>query len=90
MTEQNVDVRGLIELIAKSLVDKPGEVYVDEVPEDGEIVLELEVAEEENGKIIGRHGRTVKAMRTLVHAAGFRQHKRTRWRFWNKRFAEQR
>ncbi|HWF91130.1 MAG TPA: KH domain-containing protein [Terriglobales bacterium] len=76
MTEQNSDVRGLIELIAKSLVDKPEEVYVDEVPEDGEIVLELEVAEEENGKIIGRHGRTVKAMRTLVNAAGFRQHKR--------------
>jgi uncharacterized protein len=76
MSEQNGDVRGLIEQIAKSLVDKPDEVYVDEVPEDGEIVLELEVAEDETGKIIGRHGRTVKAMRALVNAAGFRQHKR--------------
>jgi uncharacterized protein len=76
MSEQSSDVRGLIEQIAKTLVEKPEEVYVDEVPEDGEIVLELEVAEDEMGRIIGRHGRTVKAMRALVHAAGIRQQKR--------------
>ncbi|HEY1463571.1 MAG TPA: KH domain-containing protein [Terriglobales bacterium] len=76
MSEQNGDVRGLIEQIAKSLVDKPAEVYVDEVPEDGAIVLELEVAEDETGKIIGRHGRTVKALRALVNATGVRQQKR--------------
>ncbi len=76
MSEQSSDVRGLIEQIAKSLVDKPEEVYVDEVPEDGEIVFELEVAEDETGKIIGRHGRTVKAMRALVSATGVRPNKR--------------
>lgn len=76
MSEQNADVRALIEQIAKALVEKPGEVYVDEVPEDGETVLELEVAEDETGRIIGRHGRTVKALRSLVHAAGVRQQKR--------------
>lgn len=76
MSEQTGDVRGLIEQIAKALVEKPDEVYVDEVPENGEIVLELEVAEDETGKIIGRHGRTVKALRSLVHAAGVRQQKR--------------
>jgi len=80
MSEQNgksnSDVRGLVEQIAKALVDRPGEVYVDEVPEEGAIVLELEVAEEDMGKLIGRHGRTVKALRSLVAAAGIRQHKR--------------
>ncbi len=78
MNEQNSnsDVRTLVEQIAKALVDRPGEVYVDEVPEEGAIVLELEVAEEDMGKLIGRHGRTVKALRSLVAAAGIRQRKR--------------
>ena len=80
MSEQNgnsnSDVRALVEQIAKALVDRPGEVYVDEVPEEGAIVLELEVAEEDMGKLIGRHGRTVKALRSLVAAAGIRQRKR--------------
>lgn len=78
MSEQNgnSDVRALVEQIAKALVDRPDEVYVDEVPEDGTIVLELEVAEEDMGKLIGRHGRTVKALRSLVAATGIRQRKR--------------
>jgi uncharacterized protein len=76
MSEQNGDVRALVEQIAKALVEKPDEVYVDEVPEGNEIVLELEVAEDDMGKLIGRHGRTVKALRSLVHATGIRQHKR--------------
>lgn len=76
MTEQNGDVRALVEQVAKSLVDKPDEVYVDEVPENGAIVFELEVAEDDMGKLIGRHGRTVKALRSLVSATGVRQRKR--------------
>lgn len=76
MTEQSGDVRALIEQIAKALVEKPDEVYVDEVPEDGEIVLELEVAEDDMGKVIGRHGRTVRALRNLVSAASVKLHKR--------------
>jgi uncharacterized protein len=73
MTESTGDVRALIEYIAKALVDAPGEVFVEQV--DGD-VIELEVAENEVGKVIGRQGRTVRAMRTLLNAAGVRAHKR--------------
>jgi predicted RNA-binding protein YlqC (UPF0109 family) len=73
MTESSGDVRALIEYIAKALVDAPGEVFVEQV--DGD-VIELEVAENEVGKVIGRQGRTVRAMRTLLNAAGVRAHKR--------------
>ena len=73
MTEPSGDVRALIEYIAKALVDAPEEVFVEQV--DGD-VIELEVAENEVGKVIGRQGRTVRAMRTLLNAAGLRTHKR--------------
>jgi predicted RNA-binding protein YlqC (UPF0109 family) len=73
MTEQNADVRMLIEHIAKSLVDAPEQVFVEQL--DGD-VIELEVAESDMGKVIGRQGRTVRAMRGLLSAAGVRAHKR--------------
>ncbi len=75
MTETNGDVRILIEQIAKALVDAPDQVVVNQVEEDGDTVLELEVAEEDMGKVIGRHGRTAKALRNLLSAAGLMQHK---------------
>ena len=75
MSEPNGDVRMLIEQIAKALVDAPDQVVVNQVEEDGDTVLELEVAEEDMGKVIGRHGRTAKALRTLLSAAGLTQHK---------------
>jgi uncharacterized protein len=67
------DVRALIEKIAKWMVDAPDEVFVDHL--DGD-VIELEVAENEVGKIIGRQGRNVRALRTLLNAAGVRARKR--------------
>jgi uncharacterized protein len=73
MTATPGDVRALIELIAKSLVDAPDEVFVDQV--DGD-VIELEVAETDVGKVIGRQGRTARALRALLNAAGVRAHKR--------------
>jgi predicted RNA-binding protein YlqC (UPF0109 family) len=73
MTGTSADVRALIELIAKSLVDAPDEVFVEQV--DGD-VIELEVAESDVGKVIGRQGRTARAMRALLNAAGIRAHKR--------------
>jgi predicted RNA-binding protein YlqC (UPF0109 family) len=73
MTELTGDVRLLIEKIAKSLVDAPDEVFVEQI--DGD-VIELEVAENEVGKVIGRQGRTVRAMRNLLNAAGVRSHRR--------------
>jgi predicted RNA-binding protein YlqC (UPF0109 family) len=73
MTEQNADVRMLIEQIAKSLVDAPEQVFVEQL--DGD-VIELEVSESDMGKVIGRQGRTVRAMRAVLSAAGVRAHKR--------------
>lgn len=75
MTESSGDVRALVELIAKSLVDAPEEVFV-ELFDDG--VIELEVAESEVGKVIGRQGRTARALRALLNAAGHRSHKHYR------------
>jgi uncharacterized protein len=76
MSEPSGDVRVLVELIAKSLVDAPDQVFVEQVEEDGDTVIELEVAENEVGKIIGRHGRTAKALRTLLSAASMKLSKR--------------
>ena len=73
MTEPGGDVRALVEMIAKALVDAPEEVFV-ELFDDG--VLELEVAENDVGKVIGRQGRTARALRALLSAAGHRAHKR--------------
>ena len=75
-TEQPRDGRALIEQIAKALVDAPDQVAVDPVEEDGETVLELKVAEGDLGKVIGKQGRTARAMRTVLNAAGIKQHKR--------------
>ncbi len=73
MTEAAGDVRALVEKIAKWMVDAPDEVYVDHLDDD---VIELEVAEADVGKIIGRQGRNVRALRTLLSAAGVRTRKR--------------
>jgi predicted RNA-binding protein YlqC (UPF0109 family) len=73
MPENTPDVRTLIEKIAKWIVDAPDQVFVDHLDDD---VIELEVAEDEVGKIIGRQGRNVRALRTLLSAAGVRAHKR--------------
>ena len=73
MSEATGDVRVLVEMIAKSLVDAPGEVFVEQF--DGD-VIELEVAESDVGKVIGRGGRTARALRALLSAAGHRARKR--------------
>lgn len=73
MPESTGDVRALVELIAKQLVDTPDEVFVEKF-DDG--VVELEVAESDVGKVIGRQGRTARALRTLLNAAGSRARQR--------------
>ena len=73
MAEATGDVRLMIEKIAKALVEAPDEVFVEQL--DGD-VIELEVAENEVGKVIGRQGRTVRALRNLLNAAGVRSQRR--------------
>lgn len=66
-------MKELVEVIAKSLVDRPEAVRVDEKHEEGQTVLELHVAEDDMGKVIGRQGRIAKALRTVVKAAATRE-----------------
>jgi predicted RNA-binding protein YlqC (UPF0109 family) len=70
-------VRDLLEFLARSLVSDPDAVEVTEVEEiEGEVVLELEVAEEDLGRVIGRGGRVANALRTVIKAAATRAEKR--------------
>ncbi len=66
----------LVEYLARSLVDRPDDVRVVRSERDGAVVLELHVAAEDAGKVIGRQGRIARALRTLVRAAGARQNER--------------
>ena len=70
-------MKELVEYIAKSLVDQPDAVKVTEVEGENTSVIELSVAKEDMGKVIGKQGRTATAMRTLLNAAGMKQKKRT-------------
>jgi uncharacterized protein len=70
-------MRDLLEFLARGLVEKPDEVTVTELEEvEGEVVLELEVAEEDLGRVIGRGGRVANALRTVMKAAATRAEKR--------------
>lgn len=66
----------MLEYVAKGLVDKPDEVRVVRTERDGAVVFELHVAPDDVGKVIGRQGRIVRALRTLVRAAGGRMNQR--------------
>ncbi|MEE2975824.1 MAG: KH domain-containing protein [Thermodesulfobacteriota bacterium] len=66
----------LIKLIASSLVDKPDEVEIQEVSGDSTTVYELRVAQEDLGKIIGKQGKTAKAIRVLLGAAAAKEKRR--------------
>jgi predicted RNA-binding protein YlqC (UPF0109 family) len=70
-------MKEFIERIAKALVDQPDAVKVTEVEGERASVIELSVANEDMGKIIGKQGRTVSAIRTLLNAASMKQKKRT-------------
>lgn len=65
-----MDLKGWVEAMARRLVDKPDEVSVRVVEEDDADVAELSVAPDEMGRVIGRQGRTVQALRTLLDVAG--------------------
>ncbi len=70
-------MKDLIKYIAQALVDNPEVVEVSEVIGEQTSVIELRVAREDLGKVIGKQGRTAKAMRTILSAASTKMHKRT-------------
>ncbi len=76
MSDSKPDMVALMEHVAKAIVEAPNEVTVEPFDENGQTVLELVVAEEDVGRIIGRHGRTARSLRTILHAASLRTHKR--------------
>jgi len=76
MIEPSVSPRAMIEHIAKAIVDAKTEVFIDEFEDGDETVIELEVAEADLGKIIGRSGRVARALRNLLAAAGAKLGKR--------------
>ena len=69
-------MKEIVEVIAKSLVDHPESVLVSEKQDGDQLVLELRVAEDDMGKVIGRPGRIAKALRTVVKAAATRENKK--------------
>jgi predicted RNA-binding protein YlqC (UPF0109 family) len=70
-------MKELFEELARRLVDEPQEVSVEQFEEDdGTVVLELAVADDDYGKVIGRGGRTANALRTVVKAAAVRENRR--------------
>lgn len=69
-------MKELLETIAKALVDYPESVSVNEVEGEKSLILELKVAKEDMGKVIGKQGRIAKAIRTVVKAAAVKEDKR--------------
>lgn len=73
----HTSLRDLVEFMAKSLVDAPNEVKVNEVIGEQTTVVELKVAKEDLGKVIGKQGRTARSMRTILNAASTKLQKRS-------------
>jgi len=73
-SDQNM--KDLVEYIAKSLVDNPEAVDITEIDEDNSVIIELRVAPEDMGKVIGKQGKIAKAMRILSKAAAAKEGKR--------------
>ncbi len=75
--DQFSSLKDLVELMAKSLVDFPDEVEVNEIVGEQTTVVELKVAKKDLGKVIGKQGRTAKSMRTILNAASTKLQKRS-------------
>jgi predicted RNA-binding protein YlqC (UPF0109 family) len=69
-------MKELVEFIAKSLVDDPSQVYISEIEGENSVILELRVGPEDMGRVIGKGGRTVNAIRTLIRVLAAKQGKR--------------
>ncbi len=69
-------MKELVEFIVKSLVDNPDKVLIEEVEGEKTTVIELRVDPSDLGKVIGKQGRTARAVRTILNAAGIKKNKR--------------
>ena len=69
-------MRELVEFLVRALVEQPDKVEVEEFEEDGDLILEVSVAEDDLGRVIGRGGRIANAIRTVARAAGARDDRR--------------
>ena len=76
MIEPSASPRAMIEYVAKAIVEAKDDVFIDEYEDGDETVIELEVAESDLGRIIGRSGRVARALRNLLSAAGSKLDKR--------------
>ena len=76
MSDAKPDMVALMAHLAKVIVDAPDEVTVEPFEENGQTVLELIVAEEDLGRVIGRNGRTARSLRTIMNSAAQRTRKR--------------
>lgn len=73
MAEQTQDLTGLVDSVVRPLVDHEEDLEITSHDEDGTLVIEVSVNEEDTGKVIGRQGRVIKSIRTLARAAASRQ-----------------
>jgi hypothetical protein len=69
-------LKELVEVIVKALVDNPDAVRINEIVGEQSVILEISVAQEDMGKVIGKQGRIAKAIRTVVKAAATKENKR--------------
>ena len=76
-------MKSLVEAIVKAIVDNPDDVNVNEVSGKMTTIIELRVAPADMGKVIGRQGRTAKAIRTILNAAGMRENRRLEFEIVN-------
>jgi uncharacterized protein len=77
MSYDHSSLKDLIEFMAKALVDNPDQVKVGEMQGEQTTVINLEVAQEDRGKVIGKQGRTARSMRTILNAASTKLQKRS-------------
>ena len=69
-------MRDTVELIVKALVDDQDAVDIREVDRNGSTLIEIRVAQDDMGKVIGKQGRTIRTLRSLVHAVGYKTERR--------------
>jgi len=69
-------MRELVEFLVRALVENPGAVRVEEIEENGDVVLEVTVADDDLGRVIGRGGRIANALRTIARAAATKEERR--------------